>query len=130
MNNSLLLFTVQHLYIFQKIEEKLFWVNKTINEASAINSLMNMSHTLYFIKKSSVSRGLKVCSYQSFFKSCVSITVPNLKKTKEHIPSNTGFRRTQGCMDTQTNNPELGVRKRLINQHMHQQYVFCKNWIL
>ena len=81
-------------------------------------------------KKPSLSRGLKACSYQGFFSFCANITVPNLKKTKEHIPSNTGFRQMQGPMATQTNNPELGVRKRLINQHMHQQYVFCKNWIL
>ena len=34
---------------FRKIEEKLFWVIKAINEASATNSFMNFSHTLYAV---------------------------------------------------------------------------------
>ena len=34
---------------FEKIEEQLFWVIEAINEASAINSVMNISHTLYVI---------------------------------------------------------------------------------
>ena len=32
---------------FRKIEEKLFWVIEAINEASATNSIMILSHTLY-----------------------------------------------------------------------------------
>ena len=34
---------------FRKIEEKLFWVIEAINEASAINSIMNLSGTFYII---------------------------------------------------------------------------------
>ena len=34
---------------FRKIEEKLFWVIEAINEASAINSIMNLSGTFYVI---------------------------------------------------------------------------------
>ena len=35
--------------LLRKIEENLFWVIKDINEASATNSIMNLSHTLYVI---------------------------------------------------------------------------------
>ena len=42
---SKLLFTVQRLCI----EEKMFWFIEAINETSAANSIMNLSHTLYFI---------------------------------------------------------------------------------
>ena len=34
---------------FRKTEEKLFWVIKAINQASATNSIMNFSHTLYAV---------------------------------------------------------------------------------
>ena len=33
--------------VFRKIEEELFWVIEAINEASATNSIMNLSHTLF-----------------------------------------------------------------------------------
>ena len=34
---------------FRKIEEELFWVINSINQASEINSIMNHSHTLFAI---------------------------------------------------------------------------------
>ena len=34
---------------FREIEEKLFWVIKAINEASATNPVMNFSHILYVV---------------------------------------------------------------------------------
>ena len=34
---------------FKKIEEKLFWVIEAINEASATNSIINVSHALFVI---------------------------------------------------------------------------------
>ena len=49
LKTTKLLFTVQQLYFFREIEEKLFWVIEAINEASAINFIMKLSHTLYVI---------------------------------------------------------------------------------
>ena len=37
---------------FRKIKENLFWVIEAINEASATDSIMNVSHTLYVITDS------------------------------------------------------------------------------
>ena len=34
---------------FREIEDKLFWVIEAINEASATNSIVNLSHALYVI---------------------------------------------------------------------------------
>ena len=34
---------------FREIEGKLFWVIEAINDASATNSIMNLSHALYVI---------------------------------------------------------------------------------
>ena len=35
--------------VFAEINKKLFWIIKPINEASATNSIINFSHTLYVI---------------------------------------------------------------------------------
>ena len=50
LKTTKLLFTVQQLRIFQKNRGKnFFWVTETINDASATNSIMSLSHTLYVI---------------------------------------------------------------------------------
>lgn len=46
---------------FRKIEEKLFWDIEEINEASAIKSIINLSHTLSVIADAKV-----LCSFLSF----------------------------------------------------------------
>ena len=43
---------------FRKIEEKLFWVIEAINEASATNFIMNLSHTVYVIADAKALRSV------------------------------------------------------------------------
>ena len=64
---------------FREIKEKLFWVIETINEASAINCIMNLSHTLYVISDTK--------AYCSILCSSVNIQIKSFWGTADLPPS-------------------------------------------
>ena len=55
---------------FREIEKKLFWVFEAINEASATNSIMNLSHTLYVIADAKAICSILYSSGNIQIKSC------------------------------------------------------------
>ena len=61
--------------LLRKIEENLFWVIKDINEASATNSIMNLSHTLYVIVDAKALCSIQYSSGNIHIKSCWGISV-------------------------------------------------------
>ena len=55
---------------FRKIEENLSWVIEAINEASATNSIMNLSHTLFVIADAKALCSILYSSENIQIKSC------------------------------------------------------------
>ena len=62
---------------FREIEEKMFWVIEAINEASATNSIMNPSHTLFVIADAKALCSILCSSGNIQIKNCCT---PQIKR--------------------------------------------------
>ena len=66
-----LLFTNQQFCSFsEKLKKKVFWVIEAINEASAINYIANLSHTLHFTADTKALCSILYSSKNIQIKSC------------------------------------------------------------
>ena len=70
---------------FREIEERLFSVIEAINEASATNSIMNLSCTLYVIADSNKLHSILNSSRNIKIKSCWGPLVPTLLPSLSYI---------------------------------------------